>query len=58
MTQSLVEGQQTKLRLNSIVQCENLITHDQRLILRVIGALSNAAMEKINTCLKAALDIQ
>jgi mRNA interferase MazF len=55
---STVEGQRTKLRLNSIVQCENLITHDQRLILRVIGGFSDAAMEKIDTCLKAALGIQ
>jgi mRNA interferase MazF len=55
---STVEGQRTKLRLNSIVQCENLITHDQRLILRVIGGLSDVAMEKTDTCLKAALGIQ
>lgn len=32
-----MEGQQTGLRLNSVVQCENLITYDQALILRVLG---------------------
>ena len=55
---STVERQQTNLRLDSIVQCENLITYDQRLILRVIGSLSDAAMKKIDACLKAALGIQ
>ena len=51
-------GQQTGLRLNSVVQCKNLITYNQSRIGSVIGRLSDAAMEKINTCLKAALDIQ
>ena len=55
---STIEGQQTKLRLNSIVQCENLVTHDQRLILRVIGSLSEAAMREVDACLKATLGIQ
>ena len=51
------EGQQTGLRLNSVIQCENLLTYDQRLILRVLGRLSATAMEQINACLKAALDL-
>jgi len=51
------EGQQTGLRLNSVVQCENLITYDQSLILRVIGSLSAEAMQQIDACLKAALGI-
>src|SRR3989441_12842845 len=36
---STVEGRQTGLRLDSIVQCENLITYDRGLILRVLGRL-------------------
>ena len=52
-----VEGQQTGLSLNSVVQCGKLITFDQRLILRVIGSLSDAAMRQIDVCLKTALDI-
>lgn len=51
------EGRQTGLRLNSVVQCENLITYDQSLILRVIGNLSAKAMRQIDDCLKAALGI-
>ena len=54
---STVEGQQTGLRFNSIVQCENLITQDQQLILRVIGRLSDSAMQQITVCLKSALGI-
>ena len=53
-----VEGQQTGLRLNSVIQCENLLTYDQALILRVLGRLSAAAMQQIDACLKAALGIQ
>jgi len=53
-----VEGQQTGLRLNSVIQCENLLTYDQALILRVLGRLSAAAMQQIDVCLKAALGIQ
>ncbi|HEY7494034.1 MAG TPA: type II toxin-antitoxin system PemK/MazF family toxin [Candidatus Tectomicrobia bacterium] len=51
------EGQQTGLRLNSVIQCENLLTYDQALILRVLGRRSATAMEQINACLKAALSI-
>ena len=51
------EGQQTGLRLNSVIQCENLLTYDQGLIFRVLGRLSDTAIEQINTCLKAALGI-
>ncbi len=52
------EGQQAGLRLNSVVQCENLITYDQALILRVLGFLSASMMQQIDGCLKVALGIQ
>ena len=51
------EGQQTGLRLNSVIQCENLLTYDQALILRVLGRLSPAVMQQIDACLKATLGI-
>ncbi len=51
------EGQHTGLRLNSVIQCENLLTYDQALILRVLGHLSATSVEQINACLKAALGI-
>ncbi len=54
---STSEGQQTGLRLDSVVQCENLITYDQSLILRVMGSLSAKAMQQIDGCLKTALGI-
>ena len=55
---STFEGQQTKLRFDSIVQCENLVTYDHRLILRILGRLPNSAMQQIDACLKAALGIE
>ncbi len=54
---STAEGKKTGLRLNSIIQCENLITYHQSLIIRVIGHLSASEMQQINTCLKATLNI-
>ena len=51
------EGQQTGLRLNSVIQCENLLTYDQALVLRLLGHRSATAMEQINACLKAALGV-
>ena len=57
MSITTAAGQQTGLRLNSVIQCDNLLTYDQGLILRVLGHLSATSMEQINACLKAALDI-
>jgi mRNA interferase MazF len=54
---SMREGGQTGLRQNSMIQCENLLTYDQRLIIARIGELSAPLMQRIDECLKAALDL-
>lgn len=54
---STEEGIQTGLHMNSIVQCENLVTQDQDMILQVIGSLSDSVMKQIDICLKFALGI-
>jgi mRNA interferase MazF len=51
------EGAGTGLRQNSMIQCENLLTYDQRLIITKIGQLSAPLMRRIHACLKAALDL-
>src|SRR5438105_13853570 len=51
------EGRQTGLSIDSVIQCENLVTVDRQLILRVRGRLSAALMGKVNDCLKAALEL-
>lgn len=51
------EGRQSGLRIDSIVQCENLLTYDRSLILRVLGSLPSTSMAKIDDCLIAALGI-
>ena len=53
-----IEGRQTGLRLDSTVQCENLMTYDRGLILRILGKLSASAMSQLDDCLKAALGIR
>lgn len=51
------DGQLTGLSMNSIVQCENLVTMDRNFILRVRGKCSAALMTRIDDCLKAALGL-
>jgi len=55
---STPEGQKTMLRIDSVVQCENLLTYNKSLILRVIGKLSVSSMRQIDICLKAVLGIR
>jgi mRNA interferase MazF len=54
---STPEGAQTGLRQNSMIQCENLLTYDQGLVLRRLGQLPPAMLQQINACLRAALEI-
>ncbi len=51
------EGQQAGLLHDSLVSCNNLATIEQRLIQKVIGSLPAGTMQKVNECLKAALEI-
>jgi mRNA interferase MazF len=51
------DGAKTGLRQNSMVQCENLLTHDQRLILLKIGTMPAVLMPQVDDCLKAALGL-
>ena len=51
------EGGRTGLRQNSMIQCENLLTYDPRLVITKIGQLSAPLMKRLNDCLKLALDL-
>ncbi|MGH7135714.1 MAG: type II toxin-antitoxin system PemK/MazF family toxin [Pirellulales bacterium] len=51
------DGQQAGLLHTSAVKCEHLITLHQRLIKRVIGRLSPAAMVQIDGCLEVSLGL-
>ncbi len=54
---STPEGSATGLRQNSMIQCENLLTYDQSLVITKIGHLSAPLMQRVNDCLKAVLDV-
>jgi mRNA-degrading endonuclease toxin of MazEF toxin-antitoxin module len=41
----------------SAVKCENLMTVSQADIVKTVGRLSNVLREKLDDCLKAALDL-
>jgi mRNA interferase MazF len=51
------EGASSGLRYASAVKCENLMTIAQADILRTMGHLSDALKQKLNDCLKAALEV-
>jgi len=52
-----VDGASSGLTIPSAVKCENLATLRQQHILDTIGHLSNALKQKLNDCLKAALEL-
>ena len=54
---STPDGAQTGLVINSVVQCENLVTVDRNFILKVRGRLSLTLMSNVNDSLKAALEL-
>jgi mRNA interferase MazF len=45
------------LRRDSVVSCSNLYTIQQSDVTRIIGRLTQATMDQIDSCLKAALDL-
>lgn len=49
------EGRQTGLRMDSVVQCENLVTREQRLLKKKLGDFTPHLMALIDDCLRAAL---
>jgi mRNA interferase MazF len=51
------EGQQSGLIQDSVVNTINLLTIDQAEILRKLGKLPDSDIQKLNNCLKAALDL-
>lgn len=51
------EGKSSGLSHSSAVKCENIATISQADILDTIGHLSDVLQEKLNDCLKVALDL-
>ena len=47
----------TGLLSDSVVDCWNLLTLDQRFILKRLGRLSGGMMKKVDECLKKALGL-
>ena len=45
---SMPDGRQTGLSINSVVQCENLVTIDRQFILSKRGSLSAALMQLVD----------
>lgn len=61
-TQALVdmttpEGQATGLQQNSVVNCVNLLTLNKSKVLRQLGSMPASLLQKVNDCLKVALEL-
>jgi mRNA interferase MazF len=54
---STPEGRQTGLIMNSVINCVNLFTIEQRKVLRTLGRISPALLRQIDDCLKAAFSL-
>ena len=52
------EGQLTGLRMDSVVNCANVLTLDQSKVLRTLGTFSASFMEKVDVGLKTAFDLR
>jgi mRNA interferase MazF len=51
------DGRASGLKVNSAVTCGNLFTIHENLLRQKIGALSTGLMQQVDTCLKAALEL-
>jgi mRNA interferase MazF len=51
------DGQQSGLFRDSLVSCNNLLTIRRDHIDRLVGSLSPQAMQQVDQCLRAALDL-
>lgn len=52
-----LEGPSSGLRQDSVVNCVNILTLDKTKILPKLGRLSDLLLEKVNECLRVALDV-
>ena len=51
------EGKQSGLLHTSAIKCENVLTVEQRLIVRTIGTLPRGVMAQVDLCLKESLGL-
>ena len=51
------DGAHSGLSFPSLVSCNNLFTVEQTRILKTLGSLPAIVMQKVNDCLKAALEL-
>lgn len=51
------EGASAGISAPSLASCNNLFTVEKRMILQIVGHLSDPLKQKLNDCLKAALEI-
>jgi mRNA interferase MazF len=48
---------QAGLKIPSVIKCESILTINKSMILKLLGRLSDEAIEKLNACLMDALGL-
>ncbi len=59
-TQYLIRGEEIALggiRIESVVRCESIFTLNKSMIIRKLGSLTQEAINQVNFCLIAALEL-
>ncbi|HLG29813.1 MAG TPA: type II toxin-antitoxin system PemK/MazF family toxin [Candidatus Brocadiales bacterium] len=60
-TQYLIKGDEIAkagIKVASVVKCESLLTINKSMIVKVLGRLSKNGIQKVNECLKDALELE
>jgi len=60
-TQYLIEDDeisQAGIKVASVVKCESLLTINKSMIVKILGKLSDNGIQKVNECLKEALELK
>ena len=60
-TQYLIEGEeiaQAGIKVPSVIKCESILTISKSMIVKILGALSENGIHKVNHCLKDALELE
>lgn len=49
---------QAGIKVDSVIKCESLLTINKSMIIKVLGRLSGKGIQKVNACLKDALELK
>lgn len=60
-TQYLIQGDeiiQLGIKIASVIKCESLLTINKSMVIKILGKLSESGIQKVDRCLKNALELE